>query len=192
MIFLMTVVLFFCEVPVYSQKSTMNLESLIRESGMIFAGRVIDIETGTKDRMNLYMTRYTFEVLEPIYGVEGDTVDIKQYGGEANGKELYPAGVPRFERGEEVLVMLYPLSRIGMTSTVGKDQGKFWIREEDTSGTKVVFNKIKNRGLFNKLKNPGLVAEPEWIGGQRDSLAYDRFLETVRNLTAKLKDQLKR
>src|SRR5512139_2615236 len=122
-IVLTAVVLCFWEAPLYSQKSTMNLESLIRESGMIFTGKVIDAETGTKDRMNLYMTRYTFEVLEPIYGVEGDTLRIKQYGGEAGGKKVYPAGVPRFEKGEEVLVMFYPPSRIGMTSTVGKDQG---------------------------------------------------------------------
>ncbi len=185
---LTAIVLSLCEVPAYSQKSAMNLESLVRQSGMIFAGRVIDIETGTKDRMNLYMTHYTFEVLDPIYGVDEDTLHIKQYGGEADGKKVYPAGVPRFEMGEEVLVMLYPPSRIGMTSTVGKDQGKFWIQAKDTSGTKVVFRKADYRGLFKKLKYPGLVANPGWIESQPDSLAYGEFMETVKNIAAKLKD----
>jgi hypothetical protein len=171
----------------FAQKSTMNLESLVRQSGMIFAGRVIGVETGIKDQMNLYMTRYTFEVFDPIFGVEEDTISIKQYGGEADGKKLYPAGVPRFERGEEVLVMLYPPSKIGMTSTVGKDQGKFWIQSDDSSGNKTVVNKLQNAGLFKKLKYPGLAANPDWAGSGPGPLPYDGFVETVRNLTAELR-----
>lgn len=170
-----------------AQKSTMNLESLVRQSGMIFAGRVIEVETGIKDQMNLYMTRYTFEVLDPIYGVEDDTISIKQYGGEADGRKFYPAGVPRFELGEEVLVMLYPPSRIGMTSTVGKDQGKFWIQSSDTVGGKMVVNKMMNEGLFKKMKHPGLAADPDWIAGEPGPLPYQGFVETLRNLADELK-----
>ena len=172
----------------------MNLESLIQQSGMIFAGKVIDVETGMKDdRMNLYMTYYTFQILDPIFGVEGDTVRVKQYGGEADGKKLYPAGVPRFELGEEVVVMLYPASKIGMTSAVGKDQGKFWIQQDTSTGGKVVSNKLKNKGLFRRLKHPGLVTDPDWIAHQPDSIPYTGFLETVRNLTGELKkDKRKR
>lgn len=175
-------------VPVHAQKGSMNLESLVRQSDMIFAGRVIDIETGVKDRMNLYMTAYTFQILDRIYGVEGDTIRIKQYGGEANGKKFYPPGVPRFELGEEVVVLMYPLSRIGMTSAVGKDQGKFWIKTIDSSGTKVVFNKLNNKGLFLKLKHPDLVSNADWINSQPDSLPYVGFIETLRHLASKLKN----
>jgi hypothetical protein len=172
----------------------MNLESLIQQSGMIFAGRVVDVETGTKEpRMNLFMTTYTFEVLEPIYGVEGDTLRIKQYGGEAGEEKLYPPGVPRFERGEEVLVMLYPTSKIDMTSSVGKDQGKFWVQRDSATGVPTVSNKLKNKGLFRRLKRSGLVTDPEWLRTEPEAIPYDGFLETVRRLVAELKkDKRKR
>ncbi len=91
---------------------------------MIFSGEVIGIETGTLDaEMNLFVTHYNFVVHERLYGVEDDTVTIKQYGGEAGGKSFYPKGVPRFREGENVLVFFYPPSKIGMTSPVGMDQG---------------------------------------------------------------------
>ena len=172
----------------------MNIESLIQQSGMIFAGKVIDIQTGTKERrMNLYMTTYTFEVLDPIYGVEGDTLRIKQYGGVAAGRKFYPPGVPRFEQGEEVVVMLYPTSAIGMTSSVGKDQGKFLVQKDSVMGVRVVSNKLMNKGLFRKLKRPGLLADPEWVRDEPGLIPYDGFLETVRHIAAELKkDKRKR
>lgn len=178
----------------YAQKSSPNLESLIQQSGMIFAGKVIDIQTGTKERrMNLYMTTYTFEVREPIYGVEGDTLRIRQYGGEAGGKKFYPPGVPRFEREEEVLVMFYPTSKIGMTSSVGKDQGKFWVQRDSVTGVQTVYNKLKNKGLFKRLKRSGLVTDSEWLRTEPEAIPYDGFLETVRRLAGELKkDKRKR
>ncbi len=172
----------------WGQKAGANLESLIRQSGMIFSGKVIAVETGSKEKnMNLYMTSYTFRIDDPIYGVEGDTIRIKQYGGESNGRKFYPAGVPRFQVGEEVLVMLYPPSAIGMTSTVGKDQGKFWIEPGDSVTGRTVKNKLENKGLFRKLSHPELVDDPDWITSQPSQLEYDKFVDTVRKLASVVK-----
>lgn len=175
--------------PVASaQRSGMNVESLIRQAGMIFAGRVIKVETGTKDRrMNLYMTYYTFAVSDSIYGAGADTVRIKQYGGQAGGRHFYPPGVPRFEVGEEVMVMLYPLSNIGMTSTVGKNQGKFFIFTEDSSGRKTIANQLDNKGLFRRLRHHDLITNQEWIPDPPPRMPYNEFIETVRQFVAVLK-----
>ncbi len=173
----------------HAQRGSLNLESLIQQSGMIFVGRVLDVHTGTKERrMNLFMTTYTFEVLDPIFGVEDDTLHIRQYGGEADGKEFYPPGVPRFEQGESVLVMLYPTSNIGMTSAVGKDQGKFWVYS-DSAGARTVSNKLKNKGLFRRIRRKVLVTNQEWLQSEPEVLPYDQFIETVRGLTAELKKE---
>ena len=172
-----------------AQRSSSNLETLVNQAGMIFAGKVIDVETGTKDRMNLYMTAYTFEVLDPVYGVDGDTITVKQYGGEANGKHFYPKGIPRFDVGEEVVVFLYPLSYIGMTSAVGRDQGKFWIRGTDSLGTRVVVNNRGNKGLFHRLRHPDLLADQAWLDEDPAPLPYKPFMKTVKNLVEKLKEE---
>ena len=174
--------------PALGQKSTLNLESLISQSGMIFSGTVIAVETGTKDRqMNLFMTYYTFRINDGIYGVDSDTVRIKQYGGEANGKKFYPKGIPRFEKGEEVLVMLYPPSKIGMTSTVGREQGKFIVQPADSEGVSLVTNGVGNKGLFKKLRHPEMVAEQEWTKHQSGPVPYRVLIETIRNLVPELK-----
>lgn len=164
-----------------------NIEKLMSQAGIIFAGRVIDVETGIRDRMNLYMTAYTFQVLDPVFGVDTDTLTIKQYGGEANGHKFYPSGIPRFEIGEEVVVFLYPLSYIGMTSAVGKEQGKFWIRSGDSVGTKVVVNKAENKGLFRKLSHPELVADQQWLDRGAGPLPYKQFMKTLHNFAQELK-----
>lgn len=178
---------------VLGQRSTpANLEKLVKQAGMIFAGRVIDVETGTKDRMNLYMTAYTFQVLDKVFGVEKDTLTVKQYGGEANGRKFYPAGIPRFEKGEEVLVFLYPLSLIGMTSSVGRDQGKFWIQRGDSSSASTLINKLNNKGLFKGLNHPELLSDPQWQKREPVALAYKPFLKTIRDLVAKLKEKTPR
>lgn len=175
---------------VLAQRSSQsNLEKLVKQAGMIFAGKVIDVETGTKDRMNLYMTAYTFQVLDPVFGVDKDTVTIKQYGGEADGHTFYPAGIPRFSRGEEVVVLLYPLSYIGMTSAVGKDQGKFWIQSNDSDGEQVVVNKLENKGLFKKLSHPELLSDQQWQNQESGPLPFKPFMATLRNLAEEFKEK---
>ncbi|MBI2618973.1 MAG: hypothetical protein HYW57_02725 [Ignavibacteriales bacterium] len=168
--------------------SPLNIERLVDQSGMIFAGKVIGVETGRKDQMNLYVTYYTFEVTDALFGVETDTVRIKQYGGEADGRSFYPEGVPRFKIGEELLVMLYPPSKVGMTSTVGKGQGKFLIQDDDSSRIKQVANAFNNKGLFRRLRYPGTVADESWAAEQPTGpLGYEAFVETIRDLIITLK-----
>lgn len=174
-----------------AQSRPVNLERLVNDAGIIFSGTVVNIVTGEKDpSMNLYTTYYTFTVQEALFGVKADTVTIKQYGGESEGRSYYPPGVPRFERGESVVVFLYPPSRIGMTSAVAKDQGKFLVRGVDSSGVRYVENGTGNRDLFRKLRRPDSIAEPEWVDlGVQGPIRYEPFISSVRSLIGALKKQ---
>lgn len=172
-----------------AQSGSVNLERLVKDAGIIFCGTVVEIVTGEKDPgMNLYTTYYTFVVHEALFGVEADSITIKQYGGESGGKSFYPPGVPRFERGETVVAFFYPPSKIGMTSAVAKDQGKFLVREVDSSGVRVVENGTANRNLFRKLRNPEHITRPEWAdSGVEGPIEYEPFVGSVRNLVRALK-----
>ncbi|MEX0602117.1 MAG: hypothetical protein WD295_02170 [Bacteroidota bacterium] len=183
----LTLVLF-CS-PLYAQRSVpMNIERLIAEAGIIFAGEVIDIETGERDRMNLYMTRYTFRVHDALYGVEEDTIVIKQYGGEADGRRFYPPGVPRYAMGEQVLVFFYPPSRIGMTSAVGLDQGKFALTADDSTGERFLITASSNAHLFKGLRHRNQVVREAWLTGKTpELLGYEEMVATTRNLIGVLK-----
>lgn len=171
------------------KSSPMNLEWLVREAVMIFGGKVISVKTGERyTSMRLYATEYTFLVTEQLYGVRGDTMRIRQYGGEADGRKSYPPGVPRFQEGEEVVVFMYPPSRVGMTSSVGKEQGKFMVQNSDSGTGPWVVNSIDNRGLFHRLKHPELLADQLWLEGpMMGRLPYDKFVETLRELVRTLK-----
>jgi len=173
----------------YAQRAgTMNLERIVREAGMIFAGKVIDVETGTRDpEMNLLVTQYTFHVYDRHYGVEQDTITIKQYGGEADGKSFYPKGVPRFKKGEHVLVFFYPPSKIGMTSPVGMDHGKSSIK--GLQSTKRIVNNHGNANRFRGIRHTDAVANPQWLKTRTPGeLDYAEFALTVRNLVEQLKN----
>ncbi len=172
-----------------AQSSPVNLEKLVRDSGIIFSGKVVTVETGEKDPgMNLFTTYYTFAIEDALYGVEGDTVTIMQYGGEAGGRSYYPPGVPLFDIGETVVAFFYPRSKIGMTSAVAKGQGKFVVGPADSAGVRFVENLTHNKNLFRRMRNADLVARPEWLDANVEApLEYGAFIETVRNLVGVLK-----
>jgi hypothetical protein len=91
--------------------------------------------------------------------------------------------------GEQVVVFLYPLSYIGMPSSVGRDQGKFWIQQADSLGAEVVLNKLENKGLFRKLNHPDLLEDQHWVNRKQGPLPYKLFLQTLKSLAAALKEK---
>jgi hypothetical protein len=187
---IMVVAILVGSVPLFAQRAVpMNLEKLIADAGMIFSGRVVEVRTGVRDpQTNLAVTYVTFEVSESFYGVQGSTITIKQFGGEAEGILSTPAGMPRYTVGEEVLMMFYGPSKLGMQSPVGMEQGKFLIKRDRTSGKKTLSNTLGGRSLFKGLKNKEKVAERSWLREQNpEPLDYDAFARTIRALIPAVK-----
>jgi hypothetical protein len=184
------IVLFFTVVPVLAQRTIpMNLERLITDAGMIFSGRVVDVQTGTRDpQTNLIVTYVTFEVQENFYGTPSQRVTVKQYGGEADGLAFYPAGMPRYRVGEEVLMMMYGSSDIGMQSPVGMEQGKFTMKVDERSRTRMLQRAYGSQSLFKGLKHTDKVSRQSWLrDGETGPLNYDEFSSTIRALIPVLK-----
>jgi hypothetical protein len=102
--------------PLPSSES--SLRRITRQSGYIFAGTVVSVETATSSN-SVPTTRITFHVDQAIRGViKGQTLVIHEWAGVWESGESY-------RRGERVLLFLYRPSRLGLTSPVGGQQGRF-------------------------------------------------------------------
>jgi hypothetical protein len=171
--------------PTLAQRTIpMNIEALVSNAAMIFAGRVVDVKTGTRDpHTNLFVTYITFEVIENLHGVSGNRLTIKQYGGEAEGMAFYPVGIPRYNVGEEVVMLLSAPSSIGMQSPVGMEQGKFSVRRDEKTKKKIVSTTYGTQNLFKKLRSPEKVKRKAWLkAADPGALEYDDFVSTLRSL----------
>jgi hypothetical protein len=93
---------------------------LLRDSATIFAGTVLSIEHSSEPLGGeAGITRIRFRVQSAIRGVRaGEVIEIREWGG------LWNAG-ERYQRGENVLLFLYPASKLGLTSTVAGAAGRF-------------------------------------------------------------------
>jgi hypothetical protein len=95
-----------------------NIRRLTRQSGYIFTGTVTAVErklsAGSVPTMKI-----TFRVQEAIRGVvKGQTFVLNEWAGVWEAGESY-------HRGERVLLFLYRPGKLGLTSPVGGQQGRF-------------------------------------------------------------------
>jgi hypothetical protein len=166
----------------------LNIEGLVRESAQIFAARVVDVSTGVRDEeTGLMVTRITFAVQESFYGTPGSVVTMKQYGGEADGFSFYPAGLPRYRVGEEVIVMLHGPSDIGFQSPVGMEQGKFNISVDAKSGRRLVSNSLQNENLLTNLRHPEKVKKKALLKKSPGPIEYADFASMLRSYILEFK-----
>lgn len=109
-----------------------NIQRIIRPAGYIFAGTVRAIEyEPAKAPGQVATVRITFRVEQAIRGTQsGATLTVREWAG------LWNAG-ERYHRGERLLLFLYPLSKLGLTSAVGASVGRFAV---DKSG-QVILNR---------------------------------------------------
>lgn len=105
-----------------AQVRQLGLREMVASAGTIFIGTVSGARGGTDEHGDI-VTYTTFTVEEPIYGVAGRSITIKQLGGETSTISARLEHMRYFRPGERVLVMLYPTSKLGFTSPVGLNQG---------------------------------------------------------------------
>ena len=116
------------------------LRRIVRDSGRIFAGTVIDIQR-TQDGPGVPITQVTFRIEEAIRGVrKGDQVQIKEWGG------LWQSG-ERYRTGERVLLFLYPASKLGLTSPVAGTMGRWPVQSDEKRQAKPFGTQIQKSQL---------------------------------------------
>jgi hypothetical protein len=108
------------DIEVSSPSPMVIFRPVLRDSEKIFSGTVLQVEHRNSDSSSaLATTRILFRVEEAIRSVKrGQVVEVNEWGG------LWQSG-ERYQRGERVLLFLYPPSKLGLTSPVGNRAGRF-------------------------------------------------------------------
>lgn len=103
---------------------------ILRDSAKIFSGTVLQVEHRNSDSSSaLATTKIRFHVDQAIRGVSrGQVIEVNEWAG------LWQAG-ERYRPGERVLLFLYPPSKLGLTSPVGRGAGRFQV---DRTGRVIV------------------------------------------------------
>jgi hypothetical protein len=104
---------------------TNGLQQLVQAAGIIFSGRVTSVGRGTSiSGPNAAATTVTFQVEHAMRGASpGQSLTIHEWAGLWNRGE-------RYQVGERVLLLLYSPSKLGFTSPVAGDTGRFALNSE--------------------------------------------------------------
>ena len=121
-----------------------ELREMTRRSGAIFAGRVLSVQyLRPRFTDEVPTMRVIFRVERGIRGTRtGGRFVLREWAALWNGGE-------RYRVGERVLLFLYPASRVGLTSPVGGERGRFRI---DAKGQVIV--NAERAELFEKAWVP--------------------------------------
>lgn len=102
-----------------------GIRQVTQKAGIIFVGRVVSVRripsTGTN---SVDTVQVSFQVEQGVRGVRsGQTLAIQEWSGLWVGSERYRAG-------ERMLLVLYPPSKLGLTSPVGGADGRFVVDKD--------------------------------------------------------------
>jgi hypothetical protein len=110
--------------PHPAARGAIGLHQLVRAAGIIFSGRVTSVGTAVslvQPNPSTASTTVTFLVEHAVRGaVTGENLTIHEWTGLWLSGEHYCVG-------ERMFLFLYPSSRLGLTSTVGGNFGRFAI-----------------------------------------------------------------
>ena len=161
-----------------------NLFEMVRAADRIFWGKCLQAESGREPSTGLPVTAYTFQVLRGLKGAQAnESIRFRQLsGGPAGGIR----GLPEFSPGQEILLFLYPDSRLGLTSPVGLVQGMFRVGKGGREG-QAVLNRVGNANLLHRAKSSqirGSTLSPEEQAALRPGapVSLDRFESVVRRI----------
>ena len=125
-----------------------NIAELTQQAATIVHGQIISTRVESHPELtNLTTLVVTMRVSEKLKGNADSTLVFRQYIWDVRDK--YDAA--GYHKGQEMLVLLNPVSSYGLTSPTGMEQGRFLITR-DERGTPVTANGYSNAGLFSDLE----------------------------------------
>src|SRR5262249_17838675 len=115
-----------------------TLQQLTQKAGYIFSGTVLSVErTPPKTQHEVATVQITFRVEQAVRGVSSRQIlTIHEWAG------LWDSG-DRYRRGEQVFLFLYQPSRLGLTSPVNGNYGRFKL---DSNG-RIMLNAARLQAL---------------------------------------------
>ena len=124
-----------------------NLGELVSQSSTILRGSIISAKVEPHPELSSLSTVVvTLRVRETLKGEAGATLTFRQFIWDVRDR-FDAAG---YRKGQDVVLLLNPVTRYGLTSPAGMDQGRFLI-SRDAMGREVVVNGRGNAGLFRGL-----------------------------------------
>jgi hypothetical protein len=124
-----------------------SLDTLTDHAETIVRGHVVSARVEPHPQyQNLQTLLVEMRVDAVLKGKAGKTFTYRQYIWDIPDK-MDSAG---YKKGQEMLLLLNPVSDIGLTSPAGMDQGKFHIARVEGKATAV--NATHNVGLFNGVQ----------------------------------------
>lgn len=165
LLFLLTLLSF----PGLANSRSVNFAEMTSHAGRIVHGRVVEVREGVHPlHERLAVTFVKVQVVEMLKGGTAREVTFMQYG---NSTQQYVAHLPKYSVGEEVVLFLYPESKLGFTSPVGQGQGKFVVRHDSRSGQRVLLNEQSNRALFARLDAAKVTSKLALNSSEREAVA---------------------
>ncbi len=138
--------------PARAQSSALtvrqSLAELVEDAELIVRGHVISARVEPHPQFkNLDTVVVNFSVEETLKGSARKSLQFRQYVWDIRDR-LNAAG---YIKGQELLLMLNPVSQYGLTSPVGLEQGRFRILR-DSKGRAAAVNGRGNAGLFDSAE----------------------------------------
>jgi hypothetical protein len=186
----LTLIILMCFVaPVFSQggasAAPTDLDQIVQRAQNIVRGRVISAAIEPHPQFpNLQTVVITLSVTRVLKGAAGSTLVIRQFQWDARDASSLAA-----YKGEgEVLLFLNPVSQYGLTSTVGLEQGRFRVLQ-DEKGNRYVVNGRGNLELFSEVPAKAAArgiafSKPvqDMLANSKGKASLESFEEAVRTL----------
>jgi hypothetical protein len=106
----------------------LKLEDLANRAESIVIGTVADVTPRFNEARSLILSDVTLAVDETIAGASVSYVTVSEYGGRVGDVELVVPGLPRFERGDRVMLFVCR-DALGLPRTCGAAQGRLRVVE---------------------------------------------------------------
>lgn len=138
-------------VPLSAQRGALtrprNLGQLVEQAAVVFRGNVINARVEPHPELTRLTTVVvTLRVRETLKGEAGPTFTFRQYIWDI--RDHYDAA--GYKKGQELLLLMNPPTRYGLSSPAGLEQGRFRILR-DAAGREMAVNGHANAGLFRDL-----------------------------------------
>lgn len=125
-----------------------TVDQLSQQAAVIVRGHVTSAKVEPHPQLtNLMTVVVSFRVDETLKGTPRKSFQFRQYIWDIRDQ----VDAARYAKGEELLLMLGPVSQYGMTSPVGLEQGRFRV-VRDSKGQGVAVNGRGNVGLFQSTE----------------------------------------
>lgn len=177
-------------VPLDAQRGALvqprNLAELVSQSATIVRGHILSARVEPHpDLTNLWTVVVTLRVTETLKGQVGETFAFRQFIWDVRDRH----NAAGYSKGQDLLILFNPVTRYGLTTPAGLDQGRFRI-SRDPLGREVVVNGRGNAGLFRglpeQLKSKRLKVAPSLSALVDRQLPGPLALQDLRDLVRQL------